>query len=102
MSSDYNFTVTSCFLGNVRVKPYFNTQCPPPPPKSEYAIYGWYHSKIISVKRHSVKLQPQLKIIMYSLSSSAVASESYKENYKIHIFKKKLLKYQYLITKIRN
>ena len=35
MSSDFNFTVTSWFLGNVRVKPYFNTQwggdrfCPP-------------------------------------------------------------------------
>ena len=26
MSSDFNFTVTSWFLGNVRVKPYFNTQ----------------------------------------------------------------------------
>ena len=29
MSSDINFTVTSRFLGNVSVKPYFNTQCPP-------------------------------------------------------------------------
>ena len=28
MSSDFNFTVTSSFLRNVRVKPYFNTQCP--------------------------------------------------------------------------
>ena len=28
MSSDFNFTVTSWFLGNIRVKPYFNTQCP--------------------------------------------------------------------------
>ena len=26
MSSDFNFTVASWFLGNVRVKPYFNTQ----------------------------------------------------------------------------
>ena len=26
MSSDLNFTVTSWFLGNVRVKPYFNTR----------------------------------------------------------------------------
>ena len=26
MSSDFNFTVTSLFQGNVRVKPYFNTQ----------------------------------------------------------------------------
>ena len=30
MSSDFNFTVTSGFLGNVLVKPYFNTQCPSP------------------------------------------------------------------------
>ena len=30
MSSDFNFTVTSWFLGNVCVKPYFNTQCLPP------------------------------------------------------------------------
>ena len=30
MSSDFNFTVKSWFLGNVRVKPYFNTQCLPP------------------------------------------------------------------------
>ena len=29
MSSDFNFTVTTWFLGNVGVKPYFNTQCPP-------------------------------------------------------------------------
>ena len=28
MSSDFNFTVTSWFLGNVLVKPYFNAQCP--------------------------------------------------------------------------
>ena len=28
MSSDFNLTVTSWFLGNVRLKPYFNTQCP--------------------------------------------------------------------------
>ena len=26
MSSEINFTVTSSFLGNFRVKPYFNTQ----------------------------------------------------------------------------
>ena len=26
MSSGFNFTVTSCFLGNVHIKPYFNTQ----------------------------------------------------------------------------
>ena len=32
MSSDFNFTVTSSFLGNVRTKPYFNTQCPAPLP----------------------------------------------------------------------
>ena len=31
MSSDFNFTVTSCFLGNDRVKPYFKIQCPPIP-----------------------------------------------------------------------
>ena len=31
MSSGFNFTVTSWFLGNVRVNPYFNTQCPPVP-----------------------------------------------------------------------
>ena len=31
MSSDLNFTVTSPFLGNVRVKRYLNTQCPPSP-----------------------------------------------------------------------
>ena len=30
MSSDINFTVKSLFLENVPVKPYFNTQCPPP------------------------------------------------------------------------
>ena len=30
-NSDFNFTVISWFLGNVRVKPYFNTQCPLPP-----------------------------------------------------------------------
>ena len=35
MSSDFNFTVTSCFLGNVGVKLYFNTQCPPPPKKNQ-------------------------------------------------------------------
>ena len=43
MSSDFNFTVTSWFLGNVHVKPYFNTKwlppskvdfCAPPPNKS--------------------------------------------------------------------
>ena len=28
MSSDFNFIVRSGFLGIVRVKPYFNTQCP--------------------------------------------------------------------------
>ena len=28
MSSDFNFTVICWFLGNVQVKPYFNTQCP--------------------------------------------------------------------------
>ena len=28
MSSDFNFTVTFWFLGNLHVKPYFNTQCP--------------------------------------------------------------------------
>ena len=30
MRSDFNFTVTSWFLENVRLKPYFNTQCPLP------------------------------------------------------------------------
>ena len=25
MSSDFNFTIVSLFLGNVRIKPYFNT-----------------------------------------------------------------------------
>ena len=29
MSSDINFTVTSWSPGNVRIKLYFNTQCPP-------------------------------------------------------------------------
>ena len=29
-SSDFNFTVTSRFLENVLVKPYFNSQCPIP------------------------------------------------------------------------
>ena len=29
MSSDFNFPVTSWFLGKVHVKPCFNTQCPP-------------------------------------------------------------------------
>ena len=28
MGPNFNFTVTSRFLGYVRVKPYFNTQCP--------------------------------------------------------------------------
>ena len=32
MSWDFNFTVTSWFLGNFCIKPYFNTQCPPPSP----------------------------------------------------------------------
>ena len=27
MSSDFDFTVISSFLGNVHIKPYFNTQC---------------------------------------------------------------------------
>ena len=27
MSSDFNFTVTSWFLENIPIKPYFNTQC---------------------------------------------------------------------------
>ena len=27
MSSVFDFTVTSLFLGNVRIKPYFNTLC---------------------------------------------------------------------------
>ena len=31
MSSDLNFIVTSRFLEYVLVKPYFNTQFPPPP-----------------------------------------------------------------------
>ena len=26
ISSDFNFTVTSSFLGNIRLKPYFKTQ----------------------------------------------------------------------------
>ena len=30
MSSDFDFNVTSCFLGNVLVKLYLNIQCPPP------------------------------------------------------------------------
>ena len=30
VSSDIYFTVTSWFLENVLVKPYFNTKCPPP------------------------------------------------------------------------
>ena len=30
MSSDIYFNVASWFPGNVRVKPHFNTQCPPP------------------------------------------------------------------------
>ena len=32
VTSDFDFTVTSWFLGNVRLKPYFNTQCSPIPP----------------------------------------------------------------------
>ena len=47
MSSDFNFTVTSWFLGNVRVKPYFNTQwgwgvtlsVPPPPLTYDVCVY---------------------------------------------------------------
>ena len=31
MSSDFNFTVTSWFLGNVHIKSYLNKQCLPPP-----------------------------------------------------------------------
>ena len=31
MSPDFNFTAAFWFLGIVRVKPYFNTQCPPSP-----------------------------------------------------------------------
>ena len=31
MSSDFNSTVTFWILWNVSVKPYFNTQYPPPP-----------------------------------------------------------------------
>ena len=30
MSPEFNFNVTSCFLGNVLVKLYLNIQCPPP------------------------------------------------------------------------
>ena len=30
MSSDFNFTVTSWFIENVHIKPYFNTRYPPP------------------------------------------------------------------------
>ena len=30
MSSDFNVSVTSWFLEYVHLKPYFNTQCPPP------------------------------------------------------------------------
>ena len=30
MSSDFDFTVTSWFLGNICIKPHFNTQCPHP------------------------------------------------------------------------
>ena len=40
MSSDFNFTVTSWFLGNVRVKPYFNTQCPRPVRPSIFRPYS--------------------------------------------------------------
>ena len=36
MSPDFSFTFTSWFLGNVRVKPYFNTQCPLPSGFSEH------------------------------------------------------------------
>ena len=36
MSSDFDFTVTSWFLGNVHEKPYFMTQCPAPHTHSNF------------------------------------------------------------------
>ena len=42
MISDFNFNVTSWFLGNVHVKPYLNTQCPPPPISAGPARYTEY------------------------------------------------------------
>ena len=54
MSSDFNFTITSRFLGNVRIKPYFKIQCPnrvdknrilltaePLPPLFVHAVTEW-------------------------------------------------------------
>ena len=35
MSLDFNFTDPSWFLGNVRIKSFFNTQWPPPPPQKK-------------------------------------------------------------------
>ena len=40
MSPDFDFTVTSWFLGNVNVKPYFKTQCPSPTLKDGDIICG--------------------------------------------------------------
>ena len=50
MSSDFSFTATSWFLGNVLVKPYFNTQCP--------LDFGRSRSKICSVERPWITNRP--------------------------------------------
>ena len=55
MISDFNFTVTSWFLGNFHIKPYFNTQWPPPLHAS--AIPGWFglvSCSIIICSQHTV------------------------------------------------
>ena len=51
MSSDFNFTVT--FLGNVGIKPYFNTQCPclaPSVPTALSTNFGWPECTIAKLR----------------------------------------------------
>ena len=51
MSSDFNFTDFTWFLGNVRIKPYFNTQCPLPipiHPKAPKVYSKWFPMEQIS------------------------------------------------------
>ena len=46
MSSDFNFTVTSWFQRNVRVKPYFKTQCPLPNLSNLGRIINLFNQKL--------------------------------------------------------
>ena len=48
MRSDFDFTVTSRFLGNVRLKPHLNTQYPP-------FLFEW---KIVDILTDNYSLSP--------------------------------------------